>query len=105
MKKTRVGFFLGLILDISWGLVFWLSWLVLILGKFLKSHDRNVIAIFMLGLALLFAVLEATGAGSRWFVASSWVCTLRRGASGIFRLTLFRHTDVEYRRLIRDGED
>ena len=39
VKKTRVGFFLGAILDICWGLVFWLSWLVLILGKFLKSHD------------------------------------------------------------------
>ena len=57
------------------------------------------------GLVLVFAVLEATGAGSRFFVASSWVCTLRRGASGVFRLTLFRHTGIEYRPLIEDGED
>ena len=37
VKRTRVGVFLGSILDLAWGLVFWLFWLVLILGKDLLS--------------------------------------------------------------------
>ena len=42
VKKTRVGFFLGSILDLAWGLVFWLSWLVLILGKGLLNLRSEI---------------------------------------------------------------
>ena len=40
VKKARRGFFLGPIVDLCWGLVFWLTWLLLILGKlFLQIYD------------------------------------------------------------------
>ena len=40
VKKARRGFFLSPILDLCWGLVFWLTWLLLVLGKlFLQFYD------------------------------------------------------------------
>ena len=62
-------------------------------------------AVLILGLVVVFAIVEATGAGRRFFVASSWACTLRRGASGVFRISIFRHSGFEYQPLIENGED
>ena len=56
------------------------------------------------GLVVIFAIVEATGAGRRFFVASSWACTLRRGPSGVFRISIFRHSGFEYQPLVENGE-
>ena len=40
VKKSRRGFFFSPILDLCWGLVFWCTWFLLVLGKlFLQFYD------------------------------------------------------------------
>ena len=56
------------------------------------------------GLVVAFALIEATGVGRRFFVASSWGCTLRRGEASVFRISIFRHSGFEYQELQEDGE-
>ena len=52
------------------------------------------------GLVVAFAWV-----GRRFFVASSWGVTLRRGEASVFRLSLFRHYNFEYQELQEDGQD
>ena len=60
--------------------------------------------VLLSGIVVIFAIVEATGAGRRFFVASSWACTLRRGASSVFRISIYRHSGFEYQPLVEDGE-
>ena len=57
------------------------------------------------GLVVAFALIEATGVGRRFFVASSRGVTLRRGEASVFRLSIFRHSNFEYQELQEDGQD